>query len=219
MQSDFGKLRLPQPLMRGVMALSYMSKIAKEIDGVVKEGLSTLLKQNGFKKIARNFYRIHDNRIDVINVQASQWNHGEEGKFTINVGVFYPSIAEITDAPPVKGMPKEYDCTIRERIGSLTEENKDKWWLVDSNTDKSATASDVASKVETLCLPWLEKMSRLDAVKTGVSKNWPLVAAGIALFQDRKSEAKAFLEQSLKQQPMAKSRAGAWGKKHGLLSP
>jgi len=205
--------------MRGVMALSEMSEIAKIIDGVVQEGLASLLRQNGFKKTARNFYRAHNNRIDVINVQASQWNHGEEGKFTINVGVYYPSIAEITDAPPIKGMPKEYDCTIRERIGSLTEENKDTWWLIDSKTDRSTMASDVASKVEALCLPWFDKMSSLDAVKDRVSKNWPLVAAGIALFQDRKSEARAFLEQSLNQQPMAKSRARAWAKKHGLLSP
>jgi len=201
------------------MALSNMSEIGKSIDGIVKEELASLLKQNGFKKTARNFYRAYENRIDVINVQASQWNHGDEGKFTVNVGVYYPSIAEITGAPPIKGMPKEYDCTIRERIGSLTDANKDTWWLIDSKTDRSATASDLASKVETLCLPWLDRMSNLEAVKDGVAKRWPLVAAGIALFQDRESEAKAFLEQSLKQQPMAKSRAKAWGKKRGLLSP
>lgn len=201
------------------MLLQNMSEIGKAIDGIVRERLAPLLKQNGFKKTARNFYRPHENRIDVINVQSSQWNHGNEGKFTVNVGVYYPSIAEITNAPPIKGMPKEYDCTIRERVGSLTAENKDTWWLVDSNTDRSTTASDLANKVNTLCLPWFEKMSNLDAVKYEVAKNWPLVAAGIALFQSRESEAKAFVEQSLKQQPMAKSRAMAWAKKHGLLSP
>jgi hypothetical protein len=196
-----------------------MSEIGKAIDGIVTESLAPLLKKNGFKKTARNFYRAHEDRIDVINVQASQWNHGNEGQFTVNVGVYYPSIAEIINAPPIKGMPKEYDCTIRERVGSLTAENKDTWWLVDSNTDRSRTASDLATKVDTLCLPWLDKMSNLDSVKEGVAKNWPLVAAGIALFQGRESEAKAFVEQSFKQQPMAKSRAMVWGKKHGLLSP
>ncbi len=196
-----------------------MSEIGKAIDEIVKEGLSSLLKRNGFKKSARNFYRTHDNRIDVINVQASQSNYGDEGKFTVNVGVYYPSIAEITGAPPIKGMPKEYHCTIRERIGLLMDENKDMWWSIDSATDRSMTASDLASKVDALCLPWLDKMSDLDAVKNWVSKRQPFVAAGIALFQEKRSEAKMFLEQSLEQQPMAKSRTTAWGKKHGLLSP
>jgi len=114
-----------------------MSDIAKKIDAIIKERLAPLLKNIGFKKKARNFYREFENRIELINVQSSKWNEGNEGQFTINVGVYYPEISEITDALPVKGMPKEYDCTVRERIGLLMPENKDKWWKIDSSSNDS----------------------------------------------------------------------------------
>lgn len=195
-----------------------MSDIANKIDAIIKEGLVPLLKNNGFKKKARNFYREFENRIEVINVQASKWNEGNEGQFTVNVGVYYPEISEITDAPPVKGMPKEYDCTVRERIGLLTPEKKDKWWEIDSSSNDSEVSENVANLVEEICFPWLDKMSDLDAVKSYIAKNnRAFVAAGIALFLGKSEEASAYIEQALKQQPLAKSKINAWGKKHGLV--
>ena len=177
-----------------------------------------LLKKEGFKKKARDFYREYEDRIEVINVQASKWNDGAEGKFTVNVGVYYPEIAEITDAIPVKGMPKEYDCTITERIGLLTPEKKDEWWKIDSSTNDSEVSERVAKQVEVLCIPWLARMSTLNEVKVAVAKsNRAFVAAGIALFQGSPEEAKEYIVQALKQQPLAKSKINAWGKKHGLV--
>ncbi|MBV1909430.1 MAG: DUF4304 domain-containing protein [Kangiellaceae bacterium] len=197
-----------------------MSEISKIIDGIIKAELAPHLKQCGFKKKARNFYREHSDRTEMINIQASQWNEGLEGKFTVNVGVYYPEISKLIDAPPVKGLPKEYDCTIRERIGLIAEENRDTWWNVNPDTDQDVVANDLASKVKLVCLPWLELMSELDNVKTGVVKNnRAIVAAGISLHQGNAAEAKEYLEQSFKQQPLAKSRASAWGKKHGLIQP
>lgn len=197
-----------------------MSEISKKIDGIIKAELAPLLKRSGFKKKARNFYREHSDRIDVLNIQASQWNEGQEGKFTVNVGVYFPAISELTGAPEVKGMPKEYDCTIRERIGLITKENRDTWWEVGPETDNEVVATDLASRVNSVCLPWLELMANLENVKSCVVKHKrAIVAAGIALHQGNAAEAKEYLELSFKQQPLAKSRASAWGKKHGLIQP
>jgi len=195
-----------------------MSNIANKIDAIIKESLAPLLKNNGFKKKARSFYREFDNRIELINVQASKWNQGSEGQFTVNVGVYYPEVSEITDALPVKGMPKEYDCTVRERIGLLTPGKKDKWWKIDSSSNDSTVSENVAKLVDELCFPWLEKMSDLDTVKSHLAKNnRAFVAAGIALFLGKNEEAFAFIEQALQQQPLAKSKIITWGKKHGLV--
>lgn len=195
-----------------------MSEIAKRIDAIIKEGLAPLLKKEGFKKKARNFYREHENRIELINIQASKWNEGKEGQFTVNVGVYYPEIAKVTDALPVNGMPKEYDCTIRERIGLLSQENKDTWWEINSSSNDAEVSENVANQVKELCLPWLENMSNLDEVKSYIAKNnRAFVAAGIALFQGNRVEASAYIEQALKQQPLAKSKINSWGKKHGLV--
>ncbi len=194
-----------------------MSEILKKIDEIIKVGLAPLLKAHGFKKKARNFYREHEDRIDLINVQASQFNAGAEGQFTVNVGVHFPAISAITDAPSIKGMPKEYDCTARERIGLLSSANKDTWWSVDNNVDINNIAAELASSVESLCLPWLANMANLEHLKVEAAKKIPFVAAGISLYQGNKSEAKAYLEQCIKQKPLAKSRITAWGKKHGLI--
>ena len=195
-----------------------MSDISKRIDAIIREGLAPLLKKEGFKKKARNFYREYEDRIEVINVQASKWNEGAEGQFTVNVGVYYPEIAEVTDAIPVKGMPKEYDCTIRERIGLLTPEKKDEWWKIDSSTNDYEVSERVSKQVKVLCIPWLARMSSLNEVKAAVVKsNRAFVAAGIALYQGSPEEAKEYVEQALKQQPLAKSKINSWGKKHGLV--
>lgn len=194
-----------------------MSEISKIIDTIIRGGLAALLKDHGFKKKGRNFYREHNDRVELINVQASQWNQGAEGEFTVNVGVYYPAISAIVGAPAIQGMPKEHDCAVRQRIGLISEERKDAWWSVTATCDKDYIAEDLATKVEMLCLPWLNTMSKLDEVKAHVAINTPLLAAGIALYQGNDAEAKEYLNQSFKKQPMAKSRATAWGKKHGLV--
>ena len=196
-----------------------MSEIAKKIDRIIKNNLAPGLKLQGFRKNARNFYREHDNRIDVINIQASKWNEGDCGQFTVNIGVYFPSIANITDDTLVKGLPKEYECTIRSRIGQLTEQNKDFWWSINSSANEAVISSDLASKVESCCLPWLDKMSNLENVKNSLVKsNMAFVASGIALYQGNKEEAALYLEQSLIQTPYAQFKIKEWGKKHGLLS-
>ena len=194
-----------------------MSEIAKRIDSIIRERLSPLLKKNGFKKKARNFYREYSDRVEVINVQASQWNEGNEGKFTINVGVYYPEISKILEAPPVRGAPKEYDCTVRERIGLLTPEKKDQWWHVDDSANDLEISENVANQVEKICLPWLSEMSDLENVKNYALKNMAFVAAGIALFQGNREEASALIEKALKQKPLAKSKINSRGKKHGVV--
>lgn len=194
-----------------------MSEIAKRIDAIIKEGLAPFLKTNGFKKKARNFYREFENRTELINVQASQWNEGNEGKFTINVGVYYPNISEIIDAPSIKGMPKEYDCTVRERVGLLTPEKRDLWWKVDISVKDQELAGNVADSVEKFCLPWLTEMSDLERAKQFIVDKIAFVAAGIALYQGNREEASTLIQKALIQKPLAKSKINAWGKKHGLV--
>ena len=194
-----------------------MSEISKKIDEIIKAGIAPLLKAHGFKKKARNFYRSFDDRIDVINVQASQYNEGAKGRFTINLGVYFPAIAEITEAIPVKGMPKEYNCTVRERIGGVLDNRQDIWWSVDETTNLNEVSIELATKVEGFCLPWLESMASLDNVKNYVARSVPFRAAGISLYQGYKADAKRYLQASIEKKPTAKSRAIAWGKKHDLM--
>lgn len=197
-----------------------MSEISKVIDTVLKIELVPFLKKLGFKKKGRNFYKEYDNRIEVINVQASQWNSGQSGRFTLNIGVYYPEIAKLAEAPSITGLPKEYNCTLHERIGFLTSEQRDIWWEVDSHSELSIVGADVANKVRQYCLPWLDKMSDLVNVKTSASESQnSLLAAVISLYLGDTSESRFYFELALKEKPLAKSRIKSWASKYGVSEP
>ncbi len=194
-----------------------MSESAKRIDAIIREELAPLLREVGFRKKARNFHREHADRIDVINVQASRHNDASSAKFTVNVGVYYPAIAEMSDALPVKGAPKEYDCTVHSRIGALGEDRRDFWWTIEPSSDDASIAKDLAQNVRVYCVPWFERMGNLGAVKdTLASKNRSFIAAAIALYQGNRSEAQEFFDRALKERPLAKSRIVAWAREHAL---
>ncbi len=194
-----------------------MSESAKRIDAIIREELAPLLKEVGFKKQARNFRREHSDRTDVINVQASRYNDESSAKFTVNVGVYYPTIADVSDALPVTGAPKEYDCTIHARIGALQEDRRDFWWTIEPSSDDAAIAKDLAQDVRDYCLPWLARMGDLDAVKDAMaSKNRSSIAAAIALHQGNRTEAQGLFDRALSEQPLARSRLVLWARKHEL---
>ncbi len=194
-----------------------MSESAKRIDAILKEELSPLLKRSGFRKVARNYYREHVDHVDVVNVQASQWNDGSDARFTVNVGVHFPAISAILEAPPFSGMPKEYNCIARARIGSLREDRIDLWWKVDSSVNDQSVAKDLVREVEECCLPWLEKMSNPAAVKRFLMKNkQSFFAAGVALVLGDRENAQELFDRALLERPQGRVKLFNWAEKQGL---
>lgn len=96
-----------------------MSEIARSIDEVIRLGLADWMKAHSFKKNGRNWHKNQGGNWLIVNVQASQWNMGNEGKFTINPGVYATAIAALAGKKPLEGKPKEYESTVRERLGVL----------------------------------------------------------------------------------------------------
>jgi hypothetical protein len=135
-----------------------MNEISKSIDAVIRDGLAKALKSDGYKKAARTFHRIEEKCIKVVNVQASQGNIGSEGKFTINLGVYLPLIESwLERIKPSTGLPKEYECTTRSRIGSLMPDQQDFWWPVNPQTNLAGLALEVRKAWETYGKPWLNQ--------------------------------------------------------------
>jgi hypothetical protein len=116
-----------------------MSERGKLIDDVTRPGLAIAPKKLGYRKSGRTFYQVHDARTEIVNVQASKSNMGDmgdTGTFTINLGVYFPAVATITNALPITGVfPKEYDSTVRKRLGMLVDGDRDFWWTVDSDAN------------------------------------------------------------------------------------
>lgn len=192
-----------------------MSEIGKRINAVIAHSLAPCLKEAGFKRKGRTFRRITDERIDVINVQGSKWNAGRTGEFTINVGVYYPEIAELYDEYRPDGLPEEYHCTLRSRIGLLMGGNTDKWWKLGRLTREEKLSDEVTMAVCDYALPWLDRMSDPDNVKAEVPK---FIAAVIAWHQGNNDEARRLIVESYDEAPAIAEQTKAWAARHGLLN-
>lgn len=192
-----------------------MSEIGKRINAVIAQGLGPCLREAGFKRKGRTFHRAADERIDVVNVQGSKWNAGRTGEFTVNVGVYYPHVAELYDPYRPDGLPQEYHCTIRRRIGLLMGGNTDKWWNLGRLTREGGVSADVAHAVRDYALPWLERMSDLENVKPEVPR---FVAAVIAYHQGQNDEARRLIVESYDEAPAVAEQTKAWAMDHGLVN-
>lgn len=195
-----------------------MSVIATLIDDVVRLDLAKRLKTDGYRKSGRTFHFTSDSRTAVVNVQSSKSNFGDEGQFATNLGVYFPDVAKITNALPFAGnFPKEYNCTIRKRLGVLMTGGDDFWWSVNSGSVLDSLAQDIGDAWTQHGKPWIDHISDLDAVHAELLKqNLFFVAAGVSLLRGRRDEAAALIRQAESRQPRAAPRLQAWAQQHKL---
>ena len=163
-----------------------MSDIARMIDAVIRDALALSLKEDGYKKTGRNFHKVSKAVIRVVNVQASQWNYDGSGQFTINLGIYLPRIAKLTDREyRGKGLPKGHNCTGSERIGTLMPKGLDYWWTVTTRTSTAALAKHLAKSWQEYGKPWLdEPWEDLRAARKLLLSNdqwWGAIAASVLL--------------------------------------
>jgi hypothetical protein len=89
------------------------------------------------------------------------------GRFTINLGVWLPGIAESGFDPPIgpaRAFVNDYNCQLRARIGELLPEQTDTWWQLDLPGDQIA---EIVTTALTGCgFPWLGRFATLDAIVT-----------------------------------------------------
>jgi len=194
-----------------------MSEIGSQIDRLVKEHLAPPLRAAGFRGSGRSFCRSAGEAIQVVNVQSSKWNQGSEGKFTINLGVFFSTIARLVDPERVPVSPKEYECTVRARIGKALGSAQDLWWEVDSSTQTQVLGAQVSDLLMSAGLAWLDRNSQLDAALEELRHQpVPLAAALISL--GRTGEAASVIESAVAGGGPAEAYQRRWGMKHGLLA-
>ena len=188
-------------------------EIGKRIDETIRLGLAPLLKQQGFSKSGRNFHRLSGKAWQVVNVQASQGNSDASGKFTINVGVYVPEVAVLAGQAPIAGKPKEYECTVRERMGELMPGGADHWWALLPSTDLAVVATSVTQAVTAYGLPWLEAHASVEQVAQALASQPSVMSAAAALAAGDRDEAVKRIKRMEAERPMAGGTARAWAKK------
>ncbi len=190
-----------------------MSDIAQSIDEVIKLGLSDLLKKHGFKKSGRNWHKADGENWLIVNAQMSRSNLGGEGKFTINLGVYSASVAALAGQKALEGKPKEYDSTIRERLGVLAY-GKDHWWAIDPRSNLGSVSADVVEKMQSVGLPWLDTHRHISHLSDSLKDSPSLLSVCAAWLAGNKEEAIQRLQAAIESRPAAKEHFNAWATKN-----
>lgn len=101
-----------------------MSEIGKVIDRVATDALAAPLKAAGYQKAGRTWRRRVGDAIQVVNVQASRWNAGADGRFYLNAGVYFPALAARLALFPPTDAPAESAC----HVGIRPMPQGRRWW-------------------------------------------------------------------------------------------
>jgi hypothetical protein len=109
----------------------------------LKRDLVPLVRADGFKGSGSTFWRVKDERIDIVNIQGSRYG----GQSCVNLAVHYSFL------PPMGGLDigtdprnfKEHDCVFRGRLREAGED--DHWWI--HGTDEAEAQANVASVADT----------------------------------------------------------------------
>lgn len=91
-----------------------------------------------------------------MSVQLGRGNTKEKGRFFLNVGGHFRSVAAMLlgeDGAPV--YPEEYECLLRARFHP-EERRSGGWWVVTPETDGDALVKEIAEVCSSQILPWLE---------------------------------------------------------------
>ncbi len=133
-----------------------MSEIAKAIDKFLNENMSEKLKNSGFKKKRRNWYRKYNNSIETVRVEASTWNHGNEGQFEVTFSLYVPEIAKVFGREMENEEPKGFECDIAYNVLALVPDAQNLKWIVKTDESNEQAAHELSTAVEFFGLPWFE---------------------------------------------------------------
>jgi hypothetical protein len=178
---------------------------------IVDGELTPMLTRYGFQKFGKNnpsYHRSRDERVEIVDVQGGKANRRDDGTFTVNVAVFFPTLDPIVTPYPVDGRPGEVNCPVRVRIsqldadGRLLPEWTDRWWSFDPATDVAALGAEVAGAVEARALPFLDRLAPREDLLASIRAGQPRVAgmwvAAIAAWAGDAPLAERLLEAELR---------------------
>jgi uncharacterized protein DUF4304 len=185
---------------------------------VIRADLAKRLAAAGYRKSGRTFFAAGTDHTRVVNVQGNRWNEGDGGSFAINLGVYFPRIAELAGDPPVTGrFPNESRCSVRERLGALVYDGRDHWWDIGPDTDRERLARSIGTAWSVFGRTWLDRVATLEGAYTFVcEQGMPFVAANFALALGDRDAAAQLLRRALAAGPRAHARFEAWARRHGV---
>lgn len=201
--------------------------ITKEIDKILRDSISPALLGAGFSQTGRAFHRDRDNAIQVIGIQLGKRNKSHRGRFTINLGVFFPAVARMLLEMDHFGYvaahlihPEDSACQISSRLGHLTPEKRDIWWVVHEKANSVQTGEEIRYALVNYGLPWLDESMDL---RNLIGKSGGMIHICALLLLGEKETAAAKIREYLSSdsilQEGLRAQVKIWGEAHRLYQP
>ena len=83
------------------------------------------------------------------------------GKFTVNLGIYIPEVAELHGGGSARSWVQEFNCSIRDRLGPASGSLKDIWWNAEASSE---VIRDVQLLLCSFGLVFLERFRSRDLV-------------------------------------------------------
>jgi hypothetical protein len=149
---------------------------------LVQSDLQPTLKAAGYAKQRFMFYRrAASGSVALLQLQRSQFSSAAEVRFTVNVSLWSPAAHEalgrLSWVPPVKKVPTEPACQVRQRIGFLMPKRTDLWWKVTASRPQDL--ADVRVAIESKALPFLESIETDEGLRDELLRR-PIVGRAVA---------------------------------------
>jgi hypothetical protein len=125
--------------------------------------IAPFLKEKGFKKSARVWYKEGADVGYLIDIQSSKWNRrGEDVEFAVNYGVFVPLTYEASYYVPPPKKPTGFSCVLHHR---LTKSGRgDYWWKLHGKQDIDTASGEVLALLKQHALPFFDSIRDIPTI-------------------------------------------------------
>lgn len=146
------------------MPKKYRSPTVKDhVTEMARNILGPELKQLGFRRSGRKFWRDSLTTCQIIDIYMGRWGTSVRGQFGVMLSVFWHEVEALLHNPAVGKMPAGlHSCTFNADLEWLTGNQRPKRWDVELPCDMSAIGREVLGGIMELGIPWLEHRSRLE---------------------------------------------------------
>ncbi|MBN1819054.1 MAG: DUF4304 domain-containing protein [Sedimentisphaerales bacterium] len=148
------------------ISLSEGGNMKPRFSALVNTWISPLLNLYGFK--AMNDLFVYDKRelAWCIHLQQSKWNIADKNEFTLNVGIYVPGLISLYLGRQSDMRINFKNCCIHARIGMLSEDKLDKWWLIErapvEPISDETKGKEIQEAIKTLGMPFLQRFENRD---------------------------------------------------------
>jgi hypothetical protein len=137
--------------------------LQKKVDEIIKTLMQPIFKSNGFKKTGRNWYKDLGEFGWCFNIQSSLYNSQDEIGFTFNTGIFVEKSYKLVNNGSLPKFPKEYECVIRKRIGTIKKKN-DIWYQLNGETNIDDLKFIIQNDIEGYIIPYFNTFISIENI-------------------------------------------------------